>query len=407
MSKVPVFQQVPHDACYRYNGDAAAAGQLCNAANGVFARRIKIAVQAYTKTNAPTLTATTWATGADLTTPIRATTIKLRADTPIFLDGNCYYNGAVSTSVRAIAHMVLWNSSAGLTTIQGMRVYQGDPTDANTQWKMESAEVFNIAAGGIVTKCITGTIHPSYRDDAKITDSDMNYVFMDADIVKAGTAPKVLFFALYVQQMTGIDDGSTVVPVVLPRDFIRADIGQNYIDKVLACNLAYNLTTPGTLCPVVQTSESSQYYGFSCNLYRTTRIYHCFMPNTTYDSTAEVRGSLWVPLKGQGVLCADGNWRYRVRLGWFNRSATAFNYSFTPIAFPSSSTTGSVLDTWTGSLAANTNTLIERTIDIVSATEITGGLGIAPRVQRTSGADSTNVYLYTSLYSVKILPYTV
>lgn len=407
MTEIRISPSQPSAITTIFNGTAAAAGVLHGRGNGVWARRVKIAGQSYTRTNCPTLAASTWATGADTTTPIRGTSCKLRADVPVFLDGNCYYGGVQSTSVRAIAHLVIYNASAETTTISGLRVYQGDPTDAATQWKITSAIEFNIAAGKTVVFCLTGTIHPSYRDKVLIGDTKMNWVFVDAAAVKAGTAPKLMHVAIYLEPIGGIDSASTVVPSLLPRDYIRSDALQNHVGKVLACNLAYGLTVPGTLCLVDQTAADGKNYGFSCNLYNTTRIYHLFMPNTTFDSTAEVRGSMWVPLRGQGVLCADGNWRYRVAVGWFNRSATAFDYSFTPIWFPKNSTTGTVLDTWTGSIAADTNTLIEREITIVSATEITDGIAIAPRVQRTSGTDSTNVYIFSSLYSVKVLPYTV
>lgn len=404
MSKIPVNPRSPYDECNLYNGQSAAAGVLCCAANAVWSRRVKVASGVYTKTNAPTLTAATWAAVGDTTTPARVSTIKLRADVPVFLQDGAYYNGSLHTTIKAIGHLVLWNSSAEQTTIKGMRIYQGDPTDDTTNWRLETAEEFNIAAGAIVTKCITGYINPSYRDDVKIDDDDLNYVFCDADTIKAGTNPKVLFFVLYLEPMNGLPDTSTVVPWVLPRDFIQGSIGQNYIDKVMDCNREYNLTTPGTICPVDQSATSSQNYGFSLNAYRTTRMYHNFMPNTTYDSTTETRGSLWVPLRGQGVQCADGDWYYRVRLGWYTWCTSAIDVTYAPIWFPADSTTGTLLESWNSSIAASTNTFVERTIDFKSATMIEDGVAIAPRVQRTSGSDSSNVYIFSSLYSVKVLP---
>ena len=102
MSKIPINPRTPHQECDMHNGQSAAAGVLCCNANAVWSRRVKIASQAYTKTNAPTLAGSTWAAAGDITTPIRASSCKLRAVVPVFLQDGAYYNVTLHTTIKAI-----------------------------------------------------------------------------------------------------------------------------------------------------------------------------------------------------------------------------------------------------------------------------------------------------------------
>lgn len=401
MSLITIPTHAPAREIYLYNGAPARAGYLPQYANCIWSKRILVASQAWSRTYAPTILGNTW---ASTTTPTWASTAKLRADLPVMLQGRCAYDGAsVSDTCRAVARMVIWNDSAGATILTGFRVYQGDPTSATTYWALESSADYTIPAGAVREICLSGIISPMWKHGVRITNQDLNCVFVDAKAVKSGTAPKLLFFALYLEQVPQIKNTATVLPRTSILDPIGATAVDAYLEKLQDVNEEYALTTPGTLCPVIQSSTSSGNLGYSANLYYYAQTYHMFNAGTT-DSTSVVLGSYWVPLKGKGVYCTDGKWRYLLEMLVQQQASADITITYAPIWFPADSNTGTAFST-TRQLVSGVSTQVRKVFTLESATEITDGIAFCPRVKK-SGTSNANLYLYSSLFGVRALTYT-
>jgi len=393
--KVPNIFKLPSEHSYVYNGTRACANVFGTDANSVFAQPVLIAAASFTLTNAPIVRGITPAS----TSNSYQSTIKVRADVPVMLQNNVYYSSGTKTSVKANAVIVLYNSSAEVQYITVPTVYQGDPATAETFWKLENDSTIYIPALSCVTISLNGSIYPEYRNNTNITDADLNYVFFDAKTVSTASGIYLVYFALYLSPMGGIDSDAHVVPYTsVNSDILAGDI-QNYLDKLYDVNNSYNMFSQGSIGPVDQYTYR---YGFSTNAYYTTRKYHNFMPNSTYDSTTETRGSLYLPLHGQGVLCSDGNYRYNIRMNWYSRCSATVTLTYYPLYFLPDSTAGVALSSIVQYHTANTDYLITGVNTIVSATEL-DGVALCPRVQRTGSTG--NVYVYTSLFSAKVLSY--
>lgn len=396
MSKIPINFKLPAEYSFVYNGTRAAANVLSTTANGVYAQSVCVAAASYTLTNAPVLRAITPAS----TSHTYQSTLKIRADVPINLEDNAFYTSGTKVAVKASATVVLYNSSAEPQYITIPTAYQGVPATTATYWKLENLATIYIPALSCVTFTLNGSIHPEYRNNAKITDADLNYIFFDAKTTSSASAIYLLYFAMYLMPMAGIDSAADVMPLMIVNAPIVSNAGvQNYLDKLYDCNSSFNMYSHGTLAPVDQYTNN---YGFSLNAYYATRKYHLFMPNTTYDSTTETRGSLYLPLRGQGLLGSDGNYKYNIRLNWYSRISVNATCYYYPIYFLPDSTSGVALSQINQAQTANTDYLITGTYTISSATPLTG-ISIAPRVQRTGSTG--NVYIYTSNFSAKVLPY--
>lgn len=391
------------------NGAEAYAAQMPNYVNKVFGNRILVCSRAYTKTNCPTVTASTWTAAGDITTNTRASTCKIRADFPAWTQGMMHYDGSgtAQTTVRAIARVILWNSSAGSTYIKGFRVFQGDPTDSDTYWKLESTADIALMPGTVTEICLSGVISPQYLHDVKRADTEMNMVFVDAVTIKSGTAPKLLYFALYTEPVSGIEYDTTnadIVPPMVLHSEVNASEIDMYLRKLHDCNMSYNLTCPGTLDLVNQSSESSGNLGYAANLYYYVAPYH--MLHNQYNSTTNVLGSIWVPTQGMGVLCSDGKWRYRIETQCQQQTSANITITYYPLWFLEDTTTaGASLGTWSIAFTSGVAKVVRRVLTIESATEIKTGFAYLPRA-RKSGTSNTNMYLYTTLFSVKVVPYT-
>jgi hypothetical protein len=394
MSKVPLHFKYPSDRSYVYNGTRASAGVMANDANSVFGQPVCVASASYTLTNAPILRGITPAA----TSNSYQSTLKLRSDIPVILNDSVYYSGAKS-SVKASAIVVIYNASAEPQSFTIPTVYQGDPATGATYWKLENDSTIYIPGVSAVTVNLNGYIYPMYRNNTKISDAVLNYVFFDAKTVSSASAMTVLYFALYMSPMAGIDSDSHVVPPTPVHSYVTSGSIQNYLDKLYDVNSSYNLFSHGTLSPVDNYTDK---YGFSLNAYYATRKYHLFQPNTVYDSTTQTAGSLYVPLQGQGTLCSDGNYRYNIRMNWYSRCSASVTLNFYPLYFLPDSTAGVALSTITQAHTANTDYLITGVNTIVSATELVG-IALCPRVQRSG--TTANTYIYSSLFSAKVLPY--
>lgn len=402
MTLITIPPHTPAREIYLYNGAPARAGYLPQAANSIWSKRVLVASQAWSRTYAPTILGNTW---ASTTTPTLASTAKLRADLPVMLQGRCAYNGSsTEDTCRATARLVIWNSSAGATIMTGFRVYQGDPADPTTYWALESSSDYTIPAGAIREISLSGVISPMWKHGVRITDADLNCVFFDAKAVKSGTAPKLLYFGLYLDQVPQISDTATVLPRTNILDPIEAFDVEAYLEKLQAVNEEYHLATPGTLCPVDQSSTGSGNLGYTANLYYYARTYHMFDVGT-YNSTTVVRGSYWVPLKGKGVYCSDGKWRYLLEMLVQQQASANITITYAPLWFPADSNTGAALNTLNQALVASTSTQVRKVFTLESATELTDGIAFCPRVKK-SGTSNTNMYLYSALFGVRALTYT-
>lgn len=402
MSLITISPHVPARAIYLYNGASARAGYLPQYANSVWSKRVLVASQAWSRTNAPTILGNTWASATSATW---ASTAKLRADLPVMLQGKCAYDGAsAEDTCRAAARIVIWNDSAEATILTGFRVYQGDPAAATTYWALESSADYTIPAGAVREICLSGVISPSYKHGVKITDKDLNCVFVDAKAVKSGTAPKMLYFALYLDQVPQLASDATVLPRTNILDPIGAGEVETYLEQLQDVNEEYALTTPGTLCPVDQSTTGNGNLGYTANLYYYARTYHMF-DVATYNDTTVVKGSYWVPLKGKGVLCSDGKWRYLLEMLVQQQASANITITHAPIWFPPDSNTGTAFNTVTNALTSGVSTQVRKVFTLESATEITDGIAFCPRVKK-SGTSNANLYLYSALFGVRALTYT-
>jgi len=402
MTLVSIPFHTPSREIYLYNGAPARAGYLPQYANSLWSKRVLVASQAWSRTNAPTILCNTW---ASKTSSTLASTAKLRADLPIMLQGNCAYDGStLEDTCRAAARLVIWNSSAGATILTGFRVYQGDPAVPETSWALESSADYVIPAGAVREICLSGIISPNYKHGVKIYDTDLNCVFIDAKSVKSGTAPKLLYCALYLEPVPRIDDANgTVLPRTNILDPIGATDVQAYLEALQNVNEQYGLTTPGTLCLINQSTESSGNLGYSANLYYYTRTYHMFSA-ATYNDTAVVAGSYWVPLAGKGIYCSDGKWRYVLEMLCQQQTSADITITYYPLWFPPDSNTGTALDYQQQNFTSGVSTQVRKLFTLESATEITDGIAFCPRAKK-SDATNANLYLYTSLFGVRALPY--
>jgi len=261
-------------------------------------------------------------------------------------------------------------------------------------------------AGAITEVCLDGVISPLYMHDVKRADSAMNLVFVDAVAIKSGTAPKLLYFSLYTEPVSGIEHDVTnadfIPPTVLHSEIDAAEIDQ-YLRKLHDCNMSYNMVSSGTVDLVDQSSTGSGNLGYCANLYYYPAPYH--MLHNQYNSTTNVIGSIWVPTQGMGVLCNDNIWRYRVEMQCQQQTSSNITITYYPLWFREDTTAGTALSTFSETFTAATPKIIRRVFLIESATEIKTGFAFLPRV-RKSGTSTGNMYLYTTLFSVKVVPYT-
>jgi hypothetical protein len=402
MSLVTIPTHVPARAIYLYNGAPARAGYLPQYANSLWSKRVLIAAQAWSRTNAPTILGNTWASATSSTW---ASTAKLRADLPIMLQGKCAYDGAAAEDTcRATARIVIWNSSVAASILTGFRVYQGDPATATTYWALESSADYTIPAGAVREICLSGVISPLYKHGSKITNTDLNCVFIDAKAVKSGTSPKLLFFGLYLDPVPQLVDTGTVLPRTNILDPIGATEVEAYLEKLQDVNEEYALTTPGTLCMIDQSATGNGNLGYTANLYYYARTYHMF-DVSTYDDTTVVKGSYWVPLAGKGVYCSDGKWRYLLEMLVQQQASADITITYAPVWFPPDSNVGTAFSTAGQALVSGVSTQVRKVFTLESATEITDGIAFCPRVKK-SGTSDTNLYLYSALFGVRALTYT-
>ena len=381
------------------NGSAAAHDLVGKKAMGSYAKRFSIASQIFGIANAPTLQPRdAWG----LTTNVRRSTIKLRADLPAVLEEFALH-GQLKCFINA--DVVLYNPTAEACIVTGIYLYQGDSTKAESMWLAATGADIAVGIGMTTVVKLYGSCHPGYLHAIPRTDNDMGMLFIDSGAQKTGTAPKVLFCSVEASAYNGVSDLSSVYQETpATNSDITQFALQPYLDALYACNDQLHCQSSGTMAPIDQYTGNGA-YGFELNAYRTTRVYHLFMPNTTYDSTTEQRGSFWLPLGGMGVKGTDGRYRYRVQLTWMQRCSASVTLSYTGRIFKAGLTTSTDAGTIASqAVTANTNYIVTREIVIESATNYSSGLALAMRVQR-SGTDSSDVYIYTSQFSAKVVPY--
>lgn len=407
MSNVPVQYQLADQTVSVLNGTTAGFRLLNNKASGAYSKPVCVASQIFNIGNAPTLRVRgDWTTSGHVTTNVRATTLKLRADLPLKLVESYAFDG--EKKIYAEARIVLYNSTAEQSIVSKLHVYQGDPTDTNTNWLLENTEEFIIPATSTIEVVINGYINPAYRHDVKISDTVMNMVFFDSGAQKTGTAPKVLFFSLYMTPVAGWDNSSgLIVTKPVSNGDITAKFVTNYTKQLMACNNSMHHQNLGTMAPIDQYTGNGV-YGFELNMYNTTKVYHMFMPNTTYDSTTELRGGFWIPLSGMASEYIDGKFRYKIALSWMARCSASVTLSYSLLY----GLAGAAGTTFSGgtliplAATANTNYEVLRYFYPETLTKDLSGKGmfVIVRVQR-NGTNSTNVYHYASQFSAKVIPY--
>jgi len=408
MSHIPVTPPIPRKEVSLFNGQTAVAGLLTQKAAGAYARPVCIASQTFNTTNGPTLRArAAWAVPADVTTNVRATTLKLRSDLPIILEQSASL-GTVGI-IRAYADIVLYNSTAESCIVTGMHVYQGDPSKAESKWELTSSTDYIVPPLKTCEIRLWGTIHPEYCHATKVLNTDMNLVFLDCTTQKTGTAPKLLHFSMYMAPISGWDDGAGIATTPISSfNQINPDTVQPYVTSLLTANDALHYQNCGTIAPIDQYTGNGV-YGFELNAYYTTRKYRLFMPNTIYDSTSETRGSIWIPLEGLGLENAAGHLMYKIYVSWMQRASADLTLTYGGYWFKENSSTGVAVDAMIpATVTANTNYVVTRmlylTTNSTTLPKTMKGIAFAPWVQRT-GTDNSNVYIYTSQFSAKVIPY--
>ena len=401
MTQQFLHDYTPQKVRYVYNGSPAYASQMPHQVNNLWHNKILLASRSYTKTNCPAVIGSTWSASGDLTTNNTAATVKLRADIPAMLQGACYYAGSIS-AVHASARLVIWNDSAEACTISGWRTFQGDPTDSDTYWLLETNAKYTVAAGDVTEINLSGVISPGYLHDVKRNDTEMQVVFSSAKAVSGG-GPKLLYVALYLDPVAGIDSTATVVPVVRMLDRIDAQDVNSYLQTLNYCNEQYNLTCPGSVDLVDQSTTGSGNYGYMQNLYYYTYYYH--MLHSTSNSVTDTVGSIWVPTQGMGVYCSDGKWRYSLEMQCQQRTSSNITLTYYPLWFDAGSNTAKTpISTWSETFVANTDKTVQKVLTFESDVELSG-FAFLPRCKK-SGTTNTNMYVYTTLFSVKVIPYT-
>jgi hypothetical protein len=382
-----------------FNGDAASIDKIDCTANSLWANRICIASQSYEATNAPSLFAKTW---VDNTKPERDTAFKCRADIPTFLQDATYYGGTVQKT-KIEARIVLYNSAAEGGEIEGLYLYSGAYNDADKQALASTSTAIPIAPVSCVEVNLEGYIAPGFLDGAATSDLVGNYLFLDTDTAFTRVVPKILYVAVYLIPMNGIDD--KVDEILLPQVHNSNISGEDVVDyqsRLLACNDAYGAFVPGTMTPVNQSTTSSGNLGYLINAYYVAYTYHCFLASV-YNNTTNTQGSLWVPTAGKWTLCTDGNYRCYIDVALFATTISSnmtVTYYFT--GFDADSTTGYALDSYSVALTQNVTKLIYKRMLVTSATA-KEGIAVLPRIKR-SGSNGNN-YIYHNLFSCKVFPY--
>jgi len=401
MAKVPIVAKKWATNTDIYNGDNADISKLDTSANSVFARKICIASQAWETGNAPALFAKSWAAA---TAPERDTTCKIRADIPTILQGATYYGSAIAKT-KITANVVIYNADVSAGICDNLYLYSGDNANADKQAYALFNNKVNIPAGGVAEVFLSGYIAPGYKDGSVTTDLIPNYLFLDTTGVSVGAKLRLLYIAVYMEPCNGLSDSANIPLPMAHNAFITAEDILDYKARLDAARDSYGAFVPGSMGPVDQSTTGSGNLGFGLNAYYTTRTYHCFLPNSVYNSTAITRGSLWVPTKGKWTLGTDGNYRLYLDVAMYATSTTAnIDVTYYYTGFLPSSTLGIALDTYPISLTQNVTKLNYKRITWVSATP-RDGIAICPRVLR-SGSNG-NYWIFHNLFSVKVFPYNL
>jgi hypothetical protein len=313
------------------------------------------------------------------------------------------YYGSSIQKTKITANAVIYNSDTLSGYCDNLYLYSGDWDNTNLQAYAVFNNKVHIAPGGCAEVFLSGYIAPGYKDGVATDDLTPNYLFLDTTGVSAGAKLRLLYIAVYLEPCNGLADSADIPLPMAHNAFITADEVVDYKARLDAARDSYGAFVPGTMGPVDQSTTGSGNLGFGLNTYYSTRTYHCFMPNTTYNSTAITQGSVWVPTKGKWTLGTDGNYRLYLDVAMYATSITAnvsVTYYFT--GFLASSTLGIALDTLASSLTQNVTKLIYKRITWVSATP-RDGIAVCPRILRSG--TTGNYWIYHNLFSVKVFPF--
>ena len=155
--------------------------------------------------------------------------------------------------------------------------------------------------------------------------------------------------------------------------------------------------------PVDQTS-GTDLYGYRQDLAVQNRVYNVFLPNT-YDTLADSRGSMWIPLDGKLTPCNDGKFRCKVECDWQARlegGNHTVRHSF--VVFEPEESTGTLNGRSTDfSYTASTN-YTQNAWFYLEFDEQVSGAAVSMTMERRDGG-SVARYMHTSLLAYKVLPY--
>ena len=107
-----------------------------------------------------------------------------------------------------------------------------------------------------------------------------------------------------------------------------------------------------------------------------------------------------------GVYCNDAKWRYQLEMQCQQRTSANITLTYYPLWFDSGSNAAKTpaISTWTETFTANVDKVVRKLITLESSTELSG-FAFLPRIKK-SETSNANMYIYTTLFSVKAIPFT-
>ena len=394
MTQVNIYNKTPQENPFVNNGDMANTFFLDDACNAVLARKNIICSQSWPVSNAPVLQAVTW---SGTTSPTYTTTVRLRADLPVLLEGSIWYSviGA-KTDLVLRAEVTLQNTAVAASRVDYLKVYNGDSATAGTQWYLQDGMKHSFAAGQVRTIRLEGTCHPKYRDNAGRLDSNAATLCVDAASFNDGTPFKLLGIKVWFEGVKAVAD----IPVKPSKlTSIAHTEWSGYVAALETANASYGQMTRGCFCPVAYGSPAV--YGYAKALTSTSYDYLCF--GLGYATTT-VNGSYLVPLTGRGYFDVTANkYKYKISMIFYMYNTTyALSYQVKTHYFLPGSTSRTTAQTTSGSLGANSGKWIEEVVTIESAT-VLQAVAISPTIKRVGGSATT---MYCSQLACKVIPYS-